>query len=175
MRHGNELVLFVYLVLERGRRVSRDEASVAIWPERRPEHESAALRTVLSRLRGVLGADVLGSADGLFLRLAEDTRVDVLEAQERVGAARRCSDPSQARDHVLQRCRSSSRRSCPVLTGPGSKQDVGISRTCGLTRRKSWLGRRSSWTTCRTLNPPSAPWLCAHRCMSPVIGCSCWC
>ena len=102
MRHGNELVLFAYLLLERGRRVSRDEASAAIWPERRPEHESAALRTVLSRLRGALGADVLGSAGGLFLRLAEDTRVDVLEAQQLVGAARRCSDPSQALDHVLR-------------------------------------------------------------------------
>jgi len=102
LRHGNELVLFAYLLLERGRRVSRDEASAAIWPERGPEHESAALRTVLSRLRAALGADVLGSAGGLFLRLAEDTRVDVLDAQELVGAARRCSDPSQALDRVQQ-------------------------------------------------------------------------
>src|SRR5829696_2446277 len=102
IRHGNELVLFAYLLLERGRRISRDEASAAIWPERGPEHESAALRTVLSRLRGAVGADVLGSAGGLFLRLAEDTQVDVLEAQELVGAARRCSDPSQALDHVLR-------------------------------------------------------------------------
>ena len=102
MRHGNELVLFAYLLLERGRRVSRDEASAAIWPDRGPEHESAALRTVLSRLRAALGADVLGSAEGLFLRLAEDTWVDVLEAQQLVGAASRCSDPGQALDHVLR-------------------------------------------------------------------------
>src|SRR3954453_18107684 len=59
MRHGNELVLFAYLLLERGRRISRDEASAAIWPERRPEHESAALRTVLSRLKAALPGDVL--------------------------------------------------------------------------------------------------------------------
>ena len=32
MRHGNELLLFAYLALERGRPVSRDEASAAIWP-----------------------------------------------------------------------------------------------------------------------------------------------
>jgi DNA-binding SARP family transcriptional activator len=102
MRHGNELVLFAYLLLERGRRVSRDEASAAIWPERRPDHESAALRTVLSRLRVALGADVVDSTVGLFLRLADDTRVDVLEAQQLVGAARRCSDPGQALDHVLR-------------------------------------------------------------------------
>ena len=102
LRHGNELVLFAYLLLERGRCVSRDEASEAIWPERSPEHERAALRTVLSRLRGALGADVLGSAGGVFLRLADDTWVDVLEAQQLVGAARRCSDPTQALDLVLQ-------------------------------------------------------------------------
>jgi SARP family transcriptional regulator, regulator of embCAB operon len=110
MRHGNELVLFAYLLLERGRRVSRDEASAAIWPERGPDHERAALRTVLSRLRAALGADVLGSAGGLFLRLAEDTRVDVLEAQQMVGAARRCGDPSQALDNVL--------RALPILEQP---------------------------------------------------------
>jgi DNA-binding SARP family transcriptional activator len=102
MRHGNELVLFAYLLLERGRLVTRDEAAAAIWPERGPEHESAALRTVLSRLRGALGADVLGSAEGLFLRLAEDSRVDVLDAQQLVGAARRCSDPGQALELVLR-------------------------------------------------------------------------
>ena len=145
MRHGNELVLFAYLLLERGRRISRDEAAAAIWPERRPEHESAALRTVLSRLRGALGADVLGSAGGLFLRLAEDTRVDVLEAQQLVGAARRCSDAGQALDRVLQALPILEQTLLPgVLTGPGSRQDVGISRICGSTRRRSGLGRRSS-------------------------------
>ena len=102
MRRGNELVLFAYLLLERGRRVSRDAASAAIWSERSPEHESAALRTVLSRLRGAIGADVLGSTDGLFLRLADDTLVDVLEAQQLVGAARRCSDPGRALELVLR-------------------------------------------------------------------------
>ncbi len=96
MRRGNELLLFAYLVLERGRCVSRDEAAAAIWPERRPAHEDAALRTVLSRLRAALGADVLASAEGLFLLLPDDIRVDVREAQDLVGAARRCGDPEQA-------------------------------------------------------------------------------
>ena len=58
MRHGNELLLFAYLALERGRPVPRDEASAALWPDRRPMHEDAALRTVLSRLRTALGASV---------------------------------------------------------------------------------------------------------------------
>ncbi len=93
MRRGNELVLFAYLVLERGRCVSRDEAAAAIWPERRPAHEDAALRTVLSRLRGALGADVLASVEGLFLRLPDDIAVDVRDAQELVGAAHRSGDP----------------------------------------------------------------------------------
>ena len=94
--HGNELLLFAYLALERGRPVPRDEASAAIWPDRRPVHEDAALRTVLSRLRTALGANVLPSGSGLVLRLPQDTRVDVFEAREAVGAARRCEDPQRA-------------------------------------------------------------------------------
>ena len=96
MRHGNELLLFAYLALERGRPVPRDEASVALWPDRRPIHEDAALRTVLSRLRRALGAGVLPSGSGLALRLPPDTRVDVFDAREAVGAARRCEDPQRA-------------------------------------------------------------------------------
>jgi DNA-binding SARP family transcriptional activator len=102
MRRGNELLLFAYLVLERGRCVSRDQAAAAIWPDRRPANESAALRTVLSRLRVALGADVLASAEGLFLRLPDDIRVDVREAQDLVGAARRCGDPVQTLELARQ-------------------------------------------------------------------------
>lgn len=96
MRHGNELLLFAYLALERGRPVSRDEAGAALWPDRRPVHEDAALRTVLSRLRTALGADVLPSGSGLVLRLPRDTSVDVFDAREAVAAARRCEDPQRA-------------------------------------------------------------------------------
>jgi DNA-binding SARP family transcriptional activator len=102
LRRGNELLLFAYLVLERGRCISREEAAAAIWPERRPAHEEAALRTVLSRLRAALGADVLASAEGLFLRLPDEVWVDVREAQELVGAARRCGDAARALDLALQ-------------------------------------------------------------------------
>ena len=59
-------------------------------------HEDAALRTVLSRLRTALGADVLASDDGLVLRLPQNTRVDVFDAREAVGEARRCVDPQRA-------------------------------------------------------------------------------
>jgi len=96
IHHGNELLLFAYLVLERGRPVPRDEASAAIWPDRRPLHEDAALRTVLSRLRTAIGDDVLPSGGALVLRLPHDTRVDVLDARVAVGAARRCKDPQRA-------------------------------------------------------------------------------
>jgi DNA-binding SARP family transcriptional activator len=114
LRRGNELLLFAYLVLERGRRVSRDEAAAALWPERRPAHEDAALRTVLSRLRVALGPEVLGSAEGLFLRLPDDVRVDLREAQELVGAARRSGDPAQALELAL---RASAMLEQPLLPG----------------------------------------------------------
>jgi DNA-binding SARP family transcriptional activator len=114
MGRGNELLLFAYLVLERGRPVSRDEASAALWPDRRPVHEDAALRTVLSRLRTALGANVLPSGGGLVLRLPQDTRVDVFEAREAVGAARRCEDPQRALE-LAARARPVTEQ--PLLTG----------------------------------------------------------
>src|SRR5215211_5886850 len=52
-------VLLAYLVIRRGRAVSREEMIEAIWPERRPADPSAALRTQLSRLRSALGVDSL--------------------------------------------------------------------------------------------------------------------
>jgi SARP family transcriptional regulator, regulator of embCAB operon len=114
MRHGNELLLFAYLALERGRPVPRDEASAALWPNRRPIHEDAALRTVLSRLRAALGTGVIPSGSGLALRLPPDTRVDVFDAREAVGAARRCEDPQRALE-LAARARPVTER--PLLPG----------------------------------------------------------
>src|SRR3954454_7098800 len=53
-RHGR--VLLAYLVLNRGRPVSRDELIAAIWPDAPPADPAAALRTQLSRLRSALGS-----------------------------------------------------------------------------------------------------------------------
>ncbi len=53
-------MLLAYLVINRDRRVGRDELIGAVWPETAPRSQDAALRTLLSRLRSVAGADLLG-------------------------------------------------------------------------------------------------------------------
>jgi DNA-binding SARP family transcriptional activator len=69
-------LVFVYLTLRRARAVNRDELAAAIWPEQAPAGARATLRTILSRLRGVLGAGVLDGRDELRLALAGDAFVD---------------------------------------------------------------------------------------------------
>jgi DNA-binding SARP family transcriptional activator len=75
-------VLLAYLVLNRGRAVSRDELLTAIWPNSPPANPSAALRTQLSHLRSALGPQALAGRDTVELHLPEHAWVDV-EAAER--------------------------------------------------------------------------------------------
>ncbi|HWB69244.1 MAG TPA: BTAD domain-containing putative transcriptional regulator, partial [Solirubrobacterales bacterium] len=75
-------VLLAYLVINRGRPVSRAELITAIWPTSSPSDPSAALRTQLSRLRRALGAKALAGRDTVELHLPEGTWIDI-EAAER--------------------------------------------------------------------------------------------
>lgn len=79
-RQGRALLAF--LVLKRGRAVSREEMIEAIWPEKQPVNPAAALRTQLSRLRSALGPQSLAGRDTVELRLPPDTWID-LEIAER--------------------------------------------------------------------------------------------
>ncbi len=75
-------VLLAYLVLNRGRPVSREELISAIWPDSPPANPAAALRTQLSHLRSALGSGALAGRDTVELRLPESLWIDV-EAAER--------------------------------------------------------------------------------------------
>jgi SARP family transcriptional regulator, regulator of embCAB operon len=75
-------VLLAYLVINRGRAVSRDELVTAIWPKSPPLNPAAALRTQLSHLRSALGQQALAGRDAVELRLPENAWIDV-EAAER--------------------------------------------------------------------------------------------
>jgi DNA-binding SARP family transcriptional activator len=75
-------VLLAYLVIRRGRAVSREEMIEAIWPEERPVDPAAALRTQLSRLRSALGTQALAGRETVELHLPPETWIDV-EAAER--------------------------------------------------------------------------------------------
>ncbi len=80
-------ILLAYLVLNRGRPVSRDELIEAIWPESPPSDPPAALRTQLSRLRAALGSEALAGRDAVELRLPENIWIDVEAADRAIVAA----------------------------------------------------------------------------------------
>ncbi len=91
-------LLFAYLVLARDRPVGREELIGALWPERAPLSQDAALRTLLSRLRSVLGS-VLSGRDELVLELPEPAWVDIEAASlqvERADQALQARDPRGA-------------------------------------------------------------------------------
>src|SRR5256884_1951556 len=80
-------VLLAYLVINRGRPVSRDELIAALWPQRPPADPSAALRTQLSRLRSALGSASLAGRDAVELQLPDTTWVDIEAAENAIQAA----------------------------------------------------------------------------------------
>ncbi len=96
-------ILLAYLVINRGRPVSRDELIAAIWPGSPPTDPAAALRTQLSRLRSALGPGALVGRDAVELNLPENTWIDI-EAAERAivaaGSAVRSADWKDAWVHA---------------------------------------------------------------------------
>jgi DNA-binding SARP family transcriptional activator len=72
--------LFAYLVLQRPRTVGRDELIEAIWADRPPENQAAALTVLLSKLRSAVGGDVLTGRGSVRVVLPPGTRVDVEQA-----------------------------------------------------------------------------------------------
>jgi DNA-binding SARP family transcriptional activator/tetratricopeptide (TPR) repeat protein len=91
-------VLLAYLVLNRGRPVSRDELIAALWPQQPPADPAAALRTQLSRLRSALGTHALAGRDAVELQLPDSTWVDVEAAEHAIEAAEAASAASQWRE-----------------------------------------------------------------------------
>jgi DNA-binding SARP family transcriptional activator len=80
-------VLLAYLVLNRGRPVTRAELIEALWPEKRPSDPAAALRTQLSHMRTALGPEALAGRDTIELRLPAETWVDLEAAERAIRAA----------------------------------------------------------------------------------------
>jgi SARP family transcriptional regulator, regulator of embCAB operon len=74
------LVLFAYLALNRTRATGRDELIDALWGDAIPANAANALTALLSKLRAVLGTDVLAGRSSIQLMLPVDARVDVEHA-----------------------------------------------------------------------------------------------
>ncbi len=81
-------LVLAYLALNRSREVGRDELGDALWPNDAPQSQDGSLRTLLSRLRSALGAEMLGGREQLRLALPEPVWVDVEAAIAGIERAR---------------------------------------------------------------------------------------
>jgi SARP family transcriptional regulator, regulator of embCAB operon len=70
-------LLFVYLVVNRARPVARRKLLDVLWPYERPHTAETTLTGVLSRLRHVVGENVLQGKEQLRLVLPADAWIDV--------------------------------------------------------------------------------------------------
>ena len=84
---GQARVLFTFLVMSRALPARRDELIEALWPWRAPAGADPSLSALLSRLRAVLGADVLTGRFEIRMRLPRDTWVDFEAAEEAIHRA----------------------------------------------------------------------------------------
>jgi SARP family transcriptional regulator, regulator of embCAB operon len=73
-------MLFVYLVLNRTRDLHAAELITALWPTAAPDHAEATLRTLVSKVRRVVGSDVGGHGRGYRLDLGSGVQVDLERA-----------------------------------------------------------------------------------------------
>jgi SARP family transcriptional regulator, regulator of embCAB operon len=84
---GQARVLFTYLAVNRAIPARREELIEALWPWRAPVAADASLSALLSRLRAVLGGDVLTAGAEVSLRLPADAWIDFEAAQEAIHRA----------------------------------------------------------------------------------------
>jgi SARP family transcriptional regulator, regulator of embCAB operon len=75
-------LLFVYLVLNRDRRMSRDELLTAVYGEEASPEQHPSLSVLLSKLRSVIGQELLAGRSEVELVLPPDVFVDVEAARE---------------------------------------------------------------------------------------------
>jgi SARP family transcriptional regulator, regulator of embCAB operon len=84
---GQARVLFTYLTVNRALPSRREELVEALWPWRPPAGADTALSALLSRLRSVLGRELLSGRGEICLRLPHDAWVDLEAAEEAIHRA----------------------------------------------------------------------------------------
>ena len=113
-------LLFVYLVCERSRPVSKEELASVLWPDEQSEAWEAALSALTSRLAGLLTTNGMEGQGASFsrqfgqyqLRLPSDAWVDIeagnsaldrAEAAVRAGEARNALGPAAVAASITRR------------------------------------------------------------------------
>ncbi len=104
--------LFALLAAERGRLVPVDRITATLWPDTPPHHPAANIATLVSRTRGLLGAEVI-TGGGPAYGLTPACPVDLDEAAALVDGARARSSAGE-----LALAGASARRALHLL-GPG--------------------------------------------------------
>lgn len=84
---GQARVLFTYLTVHRALPSRREQMIEALWPWRAPDGADASLSALLSRLRTVLGPQVLDGRSEITLRLPQDAWIDLEAAEEAIHRA----------------------------------------------------------------------------------------
>jgi SARP family transcriptional regulator, regulator of embCAB operon len=80
-------MLFAYLVTRRHSHTTRSQLAEALWPETGLASADSSLKALLSKLRKVVGADVLVGRDELRLELPPGSFVDIEAASEKLHEA----------------------------------------------------------------------------------------
>jgi pentatricopeptide repeat protein len=80
-------LLLAYLALNRRRPVARDQLADAIWPDRTPDAAESSLSALLSKLRRVLGHELLDGRSSIQLQLPAHSWLDVESAMEAIHRA----------------------------------------------------------------------------------------
>ena len=75
-------MLFAYLVLNRDRRVTRDQLLTAVYGDEASPDQHSSLNVLLSKLRNVIGHELLAGRSQIELVLPSDAFVDVEAARE---------------------------------------------------------------------------------------------
>jgi DNA-binding SARP family transcriptional activator len=80
-------LLFAFLVLNRARRMLRDDLLLAVYGDEASPDQQPALSVLLSKLRAVVGSDVLAGRSEIELLLPRDAFIDVEAALEAIHRA----------------------------------------------------------------------------------------
>ena len=75
-------LLFAYLVLNRDRRMSRDELLSAVYGEDASPDQHPSLSVLLSKLRSVIGHELISGRSEIELGLPRDAFIDIEAARE---------------------------------------------------------------------------------------------